>query len=283
MELLETIPLSKIAKIELYENKNRLYMAQIKSQTGADFIINGGLFNSAFRPVCNVKANGKVLSDPKYTEYGYAWNEGPDITYEKLPSVRSSYLGCVGVVLAGFKQVLHYPSDIGGCRQRSAIAIKGQNLILYACNGVHSKTIEQLQAYAIKNGWESCLCADGGGSTQAIFPSGTLKSSENHGNGRIVQNYILVYLKKDSTSDSKPSQSTACPYKEPTTLVKYGTRGEGCKWVQWQLNRVMNSGLVVDGIFGNASVTALKNFQKSKGLVVDGICGQATRKVLKKT
>lgn len=281
MELLQSIPLSQIEKIELYQNTRRLYMTQIKSQTGADFIINGGLFNSSFKPVCNVKSNGKVLSNPGYTEYGYAWNEGPDITYEKLPSVRSSYLGCVGILLGGFKQSLHYPSALGGCRQRSAIAIKGSNLILYACNGVHSKTPEALQSYAMKQGWSSALMLDGGGSTQMQCSAGIIKSPENHSNGRIVQNYILVYLKKSSASDSKATQSTACPYKEPTTLVKYGTRGDGCKWVQWQLNRVMNSGLVVDGIFGNASVSALKNFQKSKGLVVDGICGQATRKVLK--
>ena len=111
--------------------------------------------------------------------------------------------------------------------------------------------------------------------------AGILKSPENGGNGRIVQNYIAVYLKKSSTSDSTAPQSNVCPYKEPSTLVKYGMRGDGCKWVQWQLNRVMNSGLVVDGIFGNASVTALKNFQRNKGLAVDGLCGQATRNALK--
>lgn len=281
MELLETIPLSKVAKIELYENKNRLYMAQIKSQTGADFIINGGLFNSAFRPVCNVKANGKVLSDPKYTEYGYAWNEGPDITYGKLPSVRSSYLGCVGLVLAGFKQALHYPSALGGCRQRSAVALKGQNLILYACNGVHSKTPKSLQDYAMRKGWDSCLMLDGGGSVQCAFPSETLKSTENNGNGRIVQNYILVYLKKASTSGSKATQSISCPYKEPTVTVKSGTRGDAARWVQWHLAQIGYDVGKIDGIFGTKSVNALLRFQKSVGLDADGMCGRLTRAKLK--
>lgn len=281
MELLQSIPLSQIEKIELYQNTRRLYMTQIKSQTGADFIINGGLFNSSFKPVCNVKSNGKVLSNPGYTEYGYAWNEGPDITYEKLPSVRSSYLGCVALVLGGFKQVLHYPSDIGGCRQRSAIALKGSSLILYACNGVHSKTPEALQSYAMKQGWSSALMLDGGGSTQMQCSAGIIKSPENNGNGRVVQNYILVYLKKASTSDSKATQSTACPYKEPTVLVKSGTTGEPARWVQWQLRNAGVRNLMIDGIFGKASVSALKTFQKENGLKADGICGQATRKVLK--
>ena len=283
MELLQPIPLAQIDKIELYVNTRRLYMAQIKSQTRADFIINGGLFNTSFKPVCNVKSNGKVLSNPGYTEYGYAWNKGSDIIYEKLPSVRSSYLGCVGLVLGGFRQNLNPPSALLGVRQRSAIAIKGSNLILYACNGVHSKSPKSMQDYAMSNGWDSCLLLDGGGSVQCSFPTGTIKSTENNGNGRIVQNYILVYLKKSSTGFSKPTQGETCPYKEPTTLVKFGTRGEAGKWVQWHLNKTGMCNLTVDGIFGNASVTALKNFQRSKGLTVDGICGQATRNVLKST
>lgn len=283
MELLQSIPISKIAKIELYQNTRRLYMTQIRSQTGADFIINGGLFNSSFKPVCNVKSNGKVLSNPGYTEYGYAWNEGPDITYEVLPSVRSSYLGCVGLVLNGVRQNLNPPSALLGCRQRSAIALKGQNLILYACNGVHSKSPKALQDYAMKQGWESALMLDGGGSVQASFPTGTIKSPENNGNGRIVQNYILVYLKKSSTGSSKPTQGDACPYKEPTVSVKSGSRGEPAMWVQWHLNKTGMCNLTVDGVFGKMSASALRNFQRRNGLTVDGICGQATRNILKST
>ena len=43
LELTASIPLPEISKIELYENTRRLYMTQIKSQTGAVFIINGGI------------------------------------------------------------------------------------------------------------------------------------------------------------------------------------------------------------------------------------------------
>lgn len=73
---------------------------------------------------------------------------------------------------------------------------------------------------------------------------------------------------------------TVNPYNEPTLLVKTGARGNDAKWVQWELNQ-SGASLVVDGIFGTKSVTALKNFQKSRGLVADGICGPATRKALK--
>lgn len=81
---------------------------------------------------------------------------------------------------------------------------------------------------------------------------------------------------------SREVVTTACknPYVEPITTVKNGTRGNGAKWVQWELNR-RGYGLVVDGIFGAKSVAALKDFQKKSGLVVDGLCGIKSRGALK--
>lgn len=275
MELIAEIPLSKINKVEIYQNTSRLTISQIRSHTGADYIINGGIYNfQTFKPFGNMKVNGKIVSAPGYGEYGFAWNHGSDISYERLPCGKSFYIGCVGMVRGGTKQKLTYNSDMGGSRQRSAIGLKGGHIVLYACNGIHSKTPEKLQAYAVSHGWENALMLDGGGSTQAFFNGQSLKSMENSGKGRIVQNYILVYLKADTAT---------CPYKEPSSLVKNGTRGEGAKWVQWQLNRAAHAGLSVDGIFGKGSVTALTAFQKGHGLTPDGVCGVATRAALKES
>lgn len=277
MELSATIPLTKIKKIELYQNTKKLYMSQIKAQTGADYIINGGIYSfKTFKPFCNIKINGTIVGAPGYSEYGFSWNVGPDISYERLPSNDKNYIGCVGMILNGEKQKMTYNADMAGTRQRSAIATDGQNLFLYTCNGVHSKSIEKLQTFMLNKGMKNALCLDGGGSTQMTTPTKVLNSPENNGKGRIVQNYILVY-----TSDTKPTTITTCPYLEPSTLIKSGSRGEGAKWVQWQLNRVMKSNLVVDGIFGAKSVNALKSFQTKMGLTADGICGPATRTKLK--
>lgn len=75
-------------------------------------------------------------------------------------------------------------------------------------------------------------------------------------------------------------KKAANPYKEPTTNIKKGSKGEGAKWVQWELNEE-GYGLVVDGDFGTKSDTALRDFQKKRGLTVDGICGKGTRAKLK--
>ncbi|HBV84568.1 MAG TPA: hypothetical protein DEB74_17585, partial [Lachnospiraceae bacterium] len=72
------------------------------------------------------------------------------------------------------------------------------------------------------------------------------------------------------------------PYKEPTTNIRRGTRGEGAKWVQWCLWRF---GLLdkagIDGVIGSESEFAILTAQKRLGLQVDGIVGEITRKTFK--
>lgn len=74
------------------------------------------------------------------------------------------------------------------------------------------------------------------------------------------------------------------PFKEPILNIKNGSKGEGAKWVQFELNK-HGANLVVDGIFGTKSVAALKNFQKkafpNEPKQWDGICGKGTRAKLK--
>ena len=72
------------------------------------------------------------------------------------------------------------------------------------------------------------------------------------------------------------------PYKEPTTNIRKGTKGEGAKWVQWCLWRF---GLLdkagIDGVIGSESEFAILTAQKRLGLQVDGIVGEITRKTFK--
>ena len=67
---------------------------------------------------------------------------------------------------------------------------------------------------------------------------------------------------------------------ETTDLIK-GDEGNQVKKLQKCLNRIMHSGLTVDGIFGDKTLTAVKAFQKKYKLVVDGIVGAKTRAKIK--
>lgn len=280
MELVASIPFSNIKKIELYQNTSKLYMSQIKAKTGADYVINGGIYSfKTFMPFGNIKVNGTVVYSPGYGEYGLAWDVGNDVTYTKIPCSKKNYLGCVGMLLSGNPQKLTYNADMGGRRQRSAVGIRGNCFMMYACNGTDSKTPEALQSYAKANGWQHALMLDGGGSTQANFNGQILSSVENSGKGRVVQNYILVYLNKPTTT-ATPAASK-CPYLEPILSVKQGSTGTGVKWVQWYLTQ-HGYALTIDGVFGKGTLSAVIDFQTKKGLEADGIVGLATRSALKK-
>ena len=61
---------------------------------------------------------------------------------------------------------------------------------------------------------------------------------------------------------------------QPT--ISLGATGDAVRWLQRALRRTPNLGLVVDGIFGPALNTTVKEFQQGASLVVDGIVGPLT-------
>lgn len=79
-----------------------------------------------------------------------------------------------------------------------------------------------------------------------------------------------------STTDPK-----ANPYPEPTQNIKFGSRGDGVKWLQWELNDKDHCRLKIDGIAGSITISCLTEYQIHHDLVPDGICGPLTRASLK--
>ena len=70
-------------------------------------------------------------------------------------------------------------------------------------------------------------------------------------------------------------------YDPPKTVIKAGSRGDGVRWLQQQLNK-HGFNLVIDGIAGPKTISALKVYQLGARLVSDGICGKLTRAELLK-
>lgn len=186
------VPFDKIEKIELYINKSRKTMKRIKSETNCDYIVNAGIFSGS-KALCNVKSNGKIINNPKWSEFGYAWNDVNDFKMEIIPNNKNNYLGCVAIKRYDGDKSVNYPKDMGGKRGRSAIGVAGRSLLLY-CSSDDSKygsTPESLKSELEKTyKVDTALMLDGGGSSQCIFPNGSIYSS------RIVNNFILIYLKK---------------------------------------------------------------------------------------
>ena len=89
------------------------------------------------------------------------------------------------------------------------------------------------------------------------------------------------YWKNTGSGDKTVSSyGGACPYSQPTSTVKKGSKGNGVRWIQWWL-RLWGYSVTVDGICGNKTETAIEHFQKRIGLTVDGLAGAKTRNALR--
>ncbi|MDE6302801.1 MAG: peptidoglycan-binding protein, partial [Clostridia bacterium] len=62
-------------------------------------------------------------------------------------------------------------------------------------------------------------------------------------------------------------------------LIRQGTRGNVVKFLQCYLN-LYGGELTIDGVFGNDTTAAVKEFQKNNGLSADGIVGRNTWRTL---
>ena len=197
-----TIPLSNIERIQIYVNTARKSLSEIQGETGADYIINGTLYNmSTFKPNCHLRVDGETLCNPAYSVAGYAWNDGPDISMDTLPDPsQRNYIACTPLVVSGRAlPELTYDAGQGGKRGRTAMGIKGDRLALYCTRdgGTMERTPEELRDDLAAAGWESAVMLDGGGSSQCYFKGDTIKAT------RVVHDLILVYLKGSDTTGVK--------------------------------------------------------------------------------
>ena len=190
-----TVPLSRVREIRIHPNSPRRSLAAVKKATGADYILNGTLYNMRTGAVnCHLKADGRVIARPAYTVQGYAWDRGADIAMRALPAETENYIACTPLIVGGKKlDKLTYDPGQGGRRGRSAISLKGDRIALYCTRdgGTMARTPERLRDDLAAAGWDSAVMLDGGGSSQCDFDGKRITSA------RKVQHLILVYLKKE--------------------------------------------------------------------------------------
>ena len=181
------IPLSRIRRVEIYINQSARSLAEVRERTGADYIINGGLFEGA-KAVCHLKAGGRIYASDPYTYWGYAWDTGPDISLAGVPAPgKQNYICCVCLLRGGQPERLIYGRELGGRRPRTAMGLKGGDLCLYC--STDGCTPEELQAELQAKGWDSAVMLDGGGSSQCDLDGQIITAS------RKVHHLICVYLR----------------------------------------------------------------------------------------
>ena len=205
-----SIPLGDIERVQIYINKSVKTLAEIKAETGADYLINGGLYQGP-KAVCHLRADGRTYAKDPYTYWGYAWDTGPDITMRSVPAAeRRNYICCVCLLRGGKAETLIYNRDVGGSRPRTAIGLKDGALCLYCTDS--GRTPEELQAELLALGWESSVMLDGGGSSQCDLAGKRIVSS------RKVHNLILVYTRKRAPSEPDDSDKEDKPMSTKYTV-----------------------------------------------------------------
>lgn len=147
---------------------------------------------------------------------------------------------------------------------RIGIGQKNGKLVIVTDDNV---TLHGFAKNAIRNGLDTLVNLDGGGSRHLLYNGRPIYSSY-----RVPYNAIIFY--KESASGEQ------CPYKEPVRNIYWGCWGEDVKWVQWMLNKKNGATLKIDGLCYSSTVTEIIKFQKTFTNAPDGICGPNTRREL---
>lgn len=223
----------KPLKVSLFDNRTqRLSMAQIKAKTGADYVMNGSLFNwSDYSPCCDVRVGGKTLSNDQWSYFGYGWNDN------ELPKVMNSndmfkvdnYLSCLWAIHNGEKQSLNDNAvGMGGSRGRTAFGFKADGAMIIVCADDKSPiTLSQTRDKLFANGCVNGIILDGGGSSQIDTPDEDITST------RIVSNFVCVWIDKTPQKEDDALKVYLSPSSQPANLYSYGNTNE-----QAQCNRI---------------------------------------------
>ena len=215
-KIITYVPLSSVERIELRVTNCRKTLSQVKAETKAHYVLNGGMWNPDGTPCPLLKVGGAMLSGTPWRAVGYAWDKGPDIRMTSEYGGAANFIAVTALVTSG-KPVdkPSYGSAQGGNRGRSAIGLRGGSLALY-CSGDgtgDAATPETLRDELAGLGWASAVMLDGGGSSQCDFGGERITAS------RKVHNWICVYLKQ---AEQTPPEEEDKPMSKYTVTPSIG-------------------------------------------------------------
>ena len=215
-KIITYVPLSSVERIELRVTNCRKTLPQVKAETNAHYVLNGGMWNPDGSACPLLKVGGVMLSGTPRRPMGYAWDKGPDIRMTSEYRGAANFIAVTALVTSG-KPVdkPSYGSAQGGKRGRSAIGLRGGSLALY-CSGDgtgDAATPETLRDELAGLGWASAVMLDGGGSSQCDFGGERITAS------RKVHNWICVYLKQ---AEQTPPEEEDKPMSKYTVTPSIG-------------------------------------------------------------
>lgn len=199
------IPFQSIDRLEILVTSCRKSLAQVKGETGADYILNGGMWNPDGSPCRGLKVNGVLLSGTPWGDVpGYAWDAPSGIRLTTNWQECANFIAVSPMIENGKAMDIPYADAQGGKRGRSAMGVVNGCLGLYCASdgSGDASTPENLQKELLDLGWESAMMLDGGGSSQCDFNGQQVTAA------RMVHNWICVWLKQPSDKPDEKEEST---------------------------------------------------------------------------
>lgn len=191
MKRIASIPLSEIDRMEIVVTNCKLGLEQTRARTGANYLLNGGMWNTNGTPCKGLKVDGKLLSATPWGDIaGYGWNTPADIRLKAKWDDVDNYIATSPLILDGKPlDKIPYDSAQGGRRPRSAMGIVGSSLLLFCSSD--AMTPEEVRDELADRGCSSAMMLDSGGSTQCYFNGEAIKAD------RLVHNWIAVWTKNE--------------------------------------------------------------------------------------
>ena len=199
------ITLQSIDRLEIVVTNCRKSLAQVKEETGADYILNGGMWNPDGSPCRGLKVGGKLLSNTPWGNVpGYAWDSPRDIHMSVAWEAVTNFIAVSPMIQDGKAIDIPYAAAQGGKRGRSAMGLVNGCLGLYCSSdgSGDASTPEELQKELLDLGWYSAMMLDGGGSSQCDFDGQQITAA------RKVHNWICVWTKGAAKEPDEKEETT---------------------------------------------------------------------------
>lgn len=207
MRKIASILLPRIERLSIVVADCRKTLDQVKSETGSDFVLNGGMWNSDGTPCRGLKADGKLLSATPWGDLaGYGWNTPLDLTQTTAWQEFDNYICTSPLIVDGEPlRDIPYDSAQGGARPRSAMGIVGSSLLLY-CTDINI-TPEQLRDELADRGCSSAMMLDSGTSSQCDFDGDQIRG------GKLPHNWLCIWVKKEAAPEPPESEESMGKYR----------------------------------------------------------------------
>lgn len=193
---ISSVPLSSISKLQIYINSGKKGLSAIKKETGADYVLNGGFFNADWTPCALLKVDGAMRSKAPWRKEGFGWITPQDFRLTDQYESTDNFITCITLLNSKKRcNLSNLSPEVDGARQRSAIGLMGDKLVLYCTD--EGTTPGALQRELEKLGCTDAVMLDGGGSSQCDFGGKQIQAA------RVVHNLLLVYTKRTGEAPEK--------------------------------------------------------------------------------